>query len=382
VQSNVRVRDERTLRVADVAKRCGADWALLTSPDAVFYATQHAGIIETGPSPFAGGPSIAFVSADASSVGLLVNNLEERAASSAAADTVIGYVGIATDAIDLVEERYARALDGALAGLSVGGVVAVEAATCTARVAQAVTDRGGRIVYLDSELHRARSTKTAEEIEQLRWAAHIVDLGQRAALAGARAGRSELEVWADLRLAMEQEAGERLPVSGDLTSGIANTASISGSPTARVLAEDDPILCDLAPRVRGYWGDSCNTIVVGEPTPEFMHLYRTTKQAIEVAADTLRPGITMHDFDAGVRSVFHQAGLHNLIHMGHSIGTGPHEWPRIVPGQQEMIHAGMVLMLEPGAYEPGLGGVRLEWMFLVTENGNEVLSDFPLQMHP
>jgi Xaa-Pro dipeptidase len=70
-------------------------------------------------------------------------------------------------------------------------------------------------------------------------------------------------------------------------------------------------------------------------------------------------------------------GATNLIHNGHGIGTGPHESPRVVPGEETLIREYMVLMLEPGAYEPGVGGVRLEWMYLVTATGNEVLSGFP-----
>jgi Xaa-Pro aminopeptidase len=69
-------------------------------------------------------------------------------------------------------------------------------------------------------------------------------------------------------------------------------------------------------------------------------------------------------------------GATNLIHNGHCIGTGPHESPRVVPGEETTIREGMVLMLEPGAYAPGVGGVRLEWMYLVTATGNEVLSGF------
>ena len=64
-----------------------------------------------------------------------------------------------------------------------------------------------------------------------------------------------------------------MPVAGDLTSGVASTAAISGWPTDRVVQEGDPILCDLAPRANGYWGDSCNAIVVGEPTEPYLKLH-------------------------------------------------------------------------------------------------------------
>jgi Xaa-Pro aminopeptidase len=371
------VSDERVLRVAAAARAVGADWALLTSADAVCYATQHTGVIEWGVSPFAGGPSLAFVSADGSVVALLVNNLEEAGARRAAADHVLTYVGLALGERSPVEDRYRAAVVSALDELDVGGTVAIEAATFPALVADVLAGRGVRTVTIDRELDRARATKTAAEIDRLRFCAELTDAGQLAALAAARPGRTELEIWADVRLAMEQLAGERLPVAGDLTSGVENTAAISGWPTARVVKEGDPILCDLGPRAHGYWGDSCNTIFVGQPGPAFMKLYRTTQRAVEVIQETLRPGITAADFDRTVRSVFVDAGVDNPLHTGHGIGTGVHEWPRIVPDQDVTIQEGMVLMLEPGAYEPGVGGVRLEWMYLVTANGNETLSTFP-----
>jgi Xaa-Pro aminopeptidase len=264
----------------------------------------------------------------------------------------------------------------------VGGVVAGEAATLPWLVGDALAERGTRVVTIDRELDRARSTKTSAEIERLRFCAALTDVGQRAALEAARPGRSELEIWAEVRLAMELKAGERLPVAGDLTSGVANTGAISGWPTDRVVQEGEPILCDLAPRANGYWGDSCNTIFLGEPGADFMKLYRTTQRAVEVVCEKLRPGITAAAFDRDVRSVFTDAGLSNPIHTGHGIGTGVHEWPRIVPEQDVTVAPHMVLMIEPGAYAPGVGGVRLEWMFLVTETGNEVLSDFPHVLHP
>jgi Xaa-Pro aminopeptidase len=359
----------------------GADWALLTSPDAVCYATQHTGILETGPSPFAGGPSLAFVSSDASTVALLVNNLEEADATQAHADRVLAYVGIALDELSPVETRYETAVKSALHELGVGGTIAVEAATFPQRVGAAVAERGGTIVAIDRELDRARATKTPEEIDRLRRCAELTAIGQREALEAAQPGRSELEIWAEVRLAMEQAEGERLPVAGDLTSGIDNTAAISGWPTDRVVQEGDPILCDLAPRSHGYWGDSCNTIFLGEPGAVLQKLYSTTKRAVEVVRETLRAGISADEFDRTVRSVFEKAGVSNPIHVGHGIGTGVHEWPRIVPGQKVTLEPNMVLMVEPGAYEPGVGGVRLEWMYLVTDTGNEVLSGFPHTMH-
>jgi Xaa-Pro aminopeptidase len=216
----------------------------------------------------------------------------------------------------------------------------------------------------------------------MRRCAQLTGLGQRAALAAARAGRTELEIWTDVRLSMEQGVGSRMAIAGDLTSGVASTARVSGWPTNRVVEEGDPILCDLAPHAGGYWGDSCNTVFVGEPPPAFMRLYDTTRRAVEYICESLRPGISAGELDDGVRGVFDREGLTSPIHSGHGIGTGVHEWPRIIPGHEARLEPGMVLMLEPGAYASGVGGVRLERMFLVTETGNEILSDFEHVLTP
>jgi Xaa-Pro dipeptidase len=368
--------DERTLRTAAAAEACGADWAILTAPDSVYYAAQVDTVIETGISAFAGGPLTAIVGRDGT-LGVVATNIDEAAARASAADHVTVYAGLDLHNRTLVEARFREAMDAALSALGVGGTVAVQAGTFPWVLAELLTARGASLVEIDAELTRQRMTKTAEEVERLRWCAHLTDVGQAACLAGARPGRTELELWSDVRLAIESEEGARVPIAGDLTSGIDNTARIGGFPTGREIRDGDPILCDLAPRARGYWGDSCNTLVVGEPPAGFDTLYRATEAAVQTAVEQLRPGITMGELDALLRGAVERNGAVNLIHNGHGIGTGPHESPRVVPDEPTTIREGMVLMLEPGAYAPGVGGVRLEWMYLVTATGNEVLSGFP-----
>src|SRR6478609_10439123 len=164
-----RMRDERALRVAQAARNLGADWALLSSPDGVAYATQHTGIIETGPSPFAGGPQLAFVSANAADVvALVVNSLEEQSARQSGADTVFTYVGIALGERSPVEDRYRTAVRDAVAQLGIGGTVAVEAQTTTLLVGDVLRDAGADTVLIDRDLDRARATKTTAEIARLR----------------------------------------------------------------------------------------------------------------------------------------------------------------------------------------------------------------------
>jgi len=229
----------------------------------------------------------------------------------------------------------------------------------------------------DAELLHATVVRLGDQEQIIADGDFLADLGQMAALRGSRPGRTELEVWTEIRYAIEAEEGTRVPIAGDYVSGIDRTAAVGGFPTDRVIEAGDPILCDLAPRSHGYWGDSCNAIVVGEPPAGYDRLYRATEAAVHAAVEHLRHGMTMGELDTLLRDAVSDQGATNIIHNGHGIGTGPHESPRVVPGEETVIREEMVLMLEPGAYEPGVGGVRLEWMYLVTATGNEVLSTFP-----
>ncbi len=366
--------EPRALHVAEAGRRSGADWVILTSVDAVTYAAGHVAPVEAGPSPFTGGPTTAIVAADGS-VALLCNQLERSAAEAGWASRIETYESLGYGDLSPLDTKHHIAARALFADVGVGGTVAVQTATFTQGLAHALP-AGTRTVGVDRALEVARSVKTAAEISALRRCAEITAVGHACALTASRPGRTELEAFEDLRCAMELAAGERLAVTGDYLSGRLRTAQVMGWPGARVLDAGDPIICDLAPRVSGYWGDSCNTFVLGEPSAAFLRLWRTSKQALEHAVETLKPGLTAGEFDEGVRTVLTAAGMHNPLHVGHGIGTGSHEWPRLVPHSPARLEEDMVLMVEPGAYDPEIGGVRLEWMLRVTADGCEVLSPF------
>jgi Xaa-Pro aminopeptidase len=360
--------DERTLRVAALAG--AADLVLLCSLESVCYATGYGAAPELGPSPHAGGPNVALVARDGSTT-LIVPDLEGEDAAASRANRVITYETFAN-------RPHAAPLSRLLAD-------AVEAEVRGARVA---VEHGAMpaLWRLDVAgdvtpgLTRARATKTAEEIAQLRECARLTAVGQAQALQ-AEPGMTELEVFGAIRGAIEAEAGAPFVLGVDLLSGVERTAEAMGAPGLRVLQEGDPVLCDLGPRVGGYWGDSCNTFVLGEPSAAFLSLRTAVERAIERACEVIRPGIAAGVLDALVREPIERAGYVDPLHIGHAIGTANFEFPRVVPGEPARLEPGMVLMIEPGAYAPGIGGARLEWMFLVTETGNEVLSPygFPLR---
>jgi Xaa-Pro aminopeptidase len=331
--------DERAARVLEAA---GAECAVLTSPAAVAYATGFAPFAGAGPSPFDAGPPVAVVSAD----GVVLVVADADAGVPVHAGVKLRAYGAFDPGPEAPRDAYAAAVRAAI---------------------------DGRSCATEPDLTEARLTKTASEVAALRRAAELASEGQRAARAALAPGRTELAVYADARAAMEALAGEPLALGADLLSG-ERTLEVMGPPGNRAIVDGDPVLCDLVPRRGAYWGDSSTTPVAGDPRPAFARLHRTALDALELAVETARPGVRAGELDAAVRGVIERAGYVDPIHVGHGIGVSNVEPPRIVPGAPERLRAGMVLMLEPTAVDPGVAAVRLEWMVVLTEDGAEVLS--------
>ena len=369
--------DERQLRVAAAAREAGAGWAIITSPDPVCYATGFESPYETGPSPFGGGPATALVAPDGTA-HLVVVNVELGGAQASRAATSTGYEGFSTDRPLHGWTEHAETVARVAAEVGLSGDVAVERATFGWAMGEALAGLAARFVPFDAGLSNARMVKTADEIVAMRRAAEVTAVGQREALRASTAGRTELEVFSDIRRAMEAAVGGRICVAGEYSSGVDRTPAVFDWPRNRRLQPGDPVVVDIAPRVSGYWGDSCNTLVIGgEPSARQVRVRAAAQAGIEKACESLRPGITAAEFDAGVRAaVVAAGGVDYPHHSGHGIGASVHENPRLVPGDHTVLVPDMVIMCEPATYLPGVASARLEWMFLVTETGNEVLTNF------
>ncbi|HEY5204338.1 MAG TPA: Xaa-Pro peptidase family protein [Roseiarcus sp.] len=358
--------DERLQRAAEAVKSVGCDWAILTNFDSICYALGHVPSIETAISPFAGGPTTAFVRADGV-CGLIAPNVESAAAQASRADEKIIYEGFAYDHRADIVGNYTAAIEQMKARLGIGGVFGAEPETLPARLAASLG--ADQTVDITEPLRRARSTKTAEEKELMERAATAAARGQQAFYEWARPGRTELDVFAQIRAAMENFAGERMAVAGDFLSGKERTAGGVGWPISRVINLNDPLISDLAPRVSGYWGDSCASSVLGTPQDGYLKLFNTAKRALDRALEIMRPGVLAADLDAELRRSVGTAGYSYPHHSGHSIGASVHEWPRLTPYERAPLQEGMFIMVEPAAYDPDIGGVRLEWMIEITATG-------------
>jgi len=363
--------DERLARTVEAIKTSGADWGLFTSPDGVAYTSGHVVSIEAGPSAFAGGPALVVVGRNGE-CGLVATNLETGTQSFA--NPILTYQGFSFEEPTDIFANYLDATRKLLTQFGVSGTVAIEPESFPASLMPLI-ETCKRVSIRDA-FKRARMVKTPAEIALLRQAALAASAGQRAFLEKTQEGRSELEVFADIRLAMESFAGERLPVTGDFISGKERTSAFMGWPGNRRIETGDPLICDLAPRVQGYWGDSCASAMLGHPSAAFEKQFRAAKSALDLAMEIIRPGLVIGELDQRLQAHIKSQGYGYAHHSGHSIGTSVHEWPRLVAYETESFHKDMVVMVEPTAFDPDMGGVRLEFMLHVTDNGCDVLTDF------
>lgn len=351
---------DRRERALEVARAAGAEALLAARPATVTWLTGLADEIEWGPSPFALSP-LALVSADGPPI-LVVS--DDAAGVAAATDCEVrSYRGFSVEPIDPVGGATAALLD------AVGGRrVATEPGALPAALAQALdwVDAGDR-------LRIAQAVKDPDEIARIRAAIVLCDAGQAEARARAEPGVAELELWSHLRLAIEREAGARTPIVADCVAG-PRTGETGGAPGNRPIEAGDLVLVDLVPRRAGYWGDSCATFAVGEPSARAIEHHRAARERLARVLDAVRPGAVAGDLDAIARD-----GLDYPHHSGHGLGADWHEEPRIVPGGRTVLEPGMVVAFEPGSYGDG-EGVRVEQVVLVTRDGCEILSGHELEL--
>ncbi|MFW5935221.1 MAG: M24 family metallopeptidase, partial [Halolamina sp.] len=137
----------------------------------------------------------------------------------------------------------------------------------------------------------------------------------------------------------------------------------------------------------GYHSDMTRTFVKGEASETVREWYELTQEAKEAAFDALEPGATGADVHAAACEVYEDAGYPTLrqdpatetgyIHStGHGIGLDVHEAPSLSPRGEEL-EAGQIVTIEPGLYDPEHGGVRIEDIAVVTEDGYENFTDYP-----
>jgi Xaa-Pro aminopeptidase len=213
-----------------------------------------------------------------------------------------------------------------------------------------------------------RMRKDPEEVEALARVAAAIDRVVDGLQALRWAGRTELELAADIQAAIRDGHDE---VCFAIVGAGPNGASPHHVASARVIRPGDAVVVDIGGRLDGYCSDTTRTLVVGEPPAGFQEAYAVLQAAQLAGCAAVAPGVPAEAVDAACRQAIDAVGhgRHFIHRTGHGIGLEEHEDPYIVAGNPEPLEPGMTFSVEPGIYLPDRFGARIEDIVVCTDHG-------------
>jgi Xaa-Pro aminopeptidase len=235
------------------------------------------------------------------------------------------------------------------------------------------------LVAAGGAIEGLRAVKDADEVDRIRAAAHLADAALQEVLSRGLAGRTERDVGLDLEMTMRRAGADGVSFSPIIASG-AHGALPHASPRDVVIPPDVLVTIDWGAQLDGYASDCTRTYATGEDLdPRDREIYALVLHAQEASLAAVRPGPTGREIDAVARGIIDAAG--HAEHFGHGLGHGVgmevHEGPRLSRQGETALVPGHIVTIEPGVYVPGAGGVRIEDLAVVTQEGHEVLNTLP-----
>jgi Xaa-Pro aminopeptidase len=226
-----------------------------------------------------------------------------------------------------------------------------------------------------------RAIKDADEVAKIAKAARIADRGFEALTAETFAGRSEREIAWRLRELLHAHGADELSFETIVASG-ENGALPHAHPTDRIVERGTLVTVDWGVRVDGYCSDCTRTVSTGGLPDKLREAYEVCLAAQKHACANIKAGMTGIEADALARKPITDAGFgENFGHgLGHGVGLAVHEAPRLSTESTDTLAVGHIVTIEPGIYLEGLGGVRIEDLGVVREDGVELLTSFPKEL--
>jgi Xaa-Pro aminopeptidase len=231
-------------------------------------------------------------------------------------------------------------------------------------------------------LAEMRRRKDPDEVNLLERCMKTAEAGFAWSRSGVQPGMTELDVYCEVVKACTKAAGHAVIVYGDFAIS-PGPERRGGPPTAQVIQPGDMMILDYSVVIGGYRSDFTNTLVVGrEPTGEQQRLYDLCTKAMAAGERELRPETPCQAVYDAVDGVFEAAGMAEYFrhHAGHGLGLSHPEAPFFVRKSTETLLAGDVVTLEPGLYVKGIGGIRIEHNYLITDSGYARLSNHEIAL--
>ncbi len=188
-------------------------------------------------------------------------------------------------------------------------------------------------------------------------------------------GRTEKEIANELECMMRALGAEGPSFETIVASG-PRAALPHGHATDKKLEAGETVVIDFGCRLDGYCSDETCTVALGEPSRQMKEIHEVVFDAKQKGIDAVRAGLPVRELDMIVRGFIEEKGYGEYFGhgTGHGVGIAVHEPPAVTARGEGILEESMVVTIEPGIYIPHVGGVRLEDMVLVGENGGEVLT--------
>jgi Xaa-Pro aminopeptidase len=261
------------------------------------------------------------------------------------------------------------------------GRVGFEADAVTYAAFQALEAGGLELVPRRGVVEALRAVKDDDELALIRRAAEITSEGFARLAEEPFVGRTEKEIaW---RLdSLYHELGADGPAFPTIVAAGANGATPHAHAGDNLIPEGTTVVIDSAATVDGYMSDCTRTFATGELSDELARAYEITQQGQQAGLDAVRPGVTGQEADSAARDVIEAAGFgeefgHGL---GHGLGMLVHEAPRLSQESEDTLEARNVVTVEPGVYLSGLGGIRIEDLVIVRDDGPEILTTYTKEL--
>lgn len=203
-------------------------------------------------------------------------------------------------------------------------------------------------------------------------AQEITDLVFTEILTFIKPGLSEKAVAKKIDQLIRKHGGDPKPAFDTLVCSGKRTALFHGPTSNKIIKNNEPVYLDFGAAYKGWCSDMTRTIFVGKPPKKLLAIYKIVKKVQEKQITMVKAGVSVALIDQSGRDMLKKHDLEKyFIHStGHGLGKKVHQKPRISFKSKEILRVGQVITIEPGVYLPGIGGVRIEDLLIVTKNGH------------
>lgn len=241
--------------------------------------------------------------------------------------------------------------------------------------------QGKEFLPFQGSISNPRYIKDKEEIKKIKSAEALGDAAFEHILKIIKSGISEKDIALELEFFMKKNGASGLSFETICASGVRSSMP-HGTASDKIIMPGELLTLDFGCVLDGYCSDMTRTVVIGKATDRQKEIYNLVLNAQKTALDALMPSLACADADKAARDVICSGGYkENFGHsLGHSVGIEIHEAPNLSPKSKDILTAGNVVTVEPGIYIEDFGGVRIEDLVVITDNGMENLTCSPKEL--